>query len=101
LQLYPRNYSRGVIAKLIFGGKEITGDGAPAGLPLNCRFSDAAGVFSSMLKWRTLILVIPGAYISNQGSCAVFPKTNCPFTSFTSRKNENAVIAERYEAGWD
>lgn len=27
LQFYPRNYSRGVIAKLIFGGKDKTGDG--------------------------------------------------------------------------
>jgi len=38
LHFYPHDYSRGVIAKLIFGGKDKMGDGAPAGLPLNCRF---------------------------------------------------------------
>jgi len=43
LQFYPRNYSRGVVAKLNFGGKGKTGDGSPAGLPLNCRFFCIAG----------------------------------------------------------
>jgi hypothetical protein len=38
LQFYPRNYSRGIVAKLIFGGKDKTGNGIPEGLPLNCRF---------------------------------------------------------------
>jgi hypothetical protein len=33
----------GVVAKFLFGGKEKTGDGAPEGLPLIFRFSDAAG----------------------------------------------------------
>jgi len=39
LHICPRNYLGGVVAKFIFGGKEITGDGTPEGLPLNCRFS--------------------------------------------------------------
>ena len=43
----------------VFGGKDITSDGSPEGLPLNFRFSDASGVFSSILRWRTLILVTP------------------------------------------
>jgi len=39
LLLYPRDYSRGIVAKFIFGGKDKAGDGAPDGLPLICRFS--------------------------------------------------------------
>ena len=36
--LCPRDYSGGVVAKFMFGGKDKTGDGTPEGLPLICRF---------------------------------------------------------------
>jgi len=39
LRFSPCDYSRGVVAKFVFGGKDKAGDGAPEGLPLICRFS--------------------------------------------------------------
>jgi hypothetical protein len=50
----------GVVARLNFGGKDKTGDGSPEGLPLNCRFFlvDEFDKINSILRWRTLILVI-------------------------------------------
>jgi hypothetical protein len=61
LQFYPHNYLRGVIAKLIFGGKDKPGNGytrrASAELSIFPR-QNFTGV-SSILRWRTLILVIP------------------------------------------
>jgi hypothetical protein len=62
--------------------------GAPEGLPLNYRFSDAIGVFNSILRWRTLILVTPRI----AGSCAVFPKTNFQLTSIE-------IVFSFYSAG--
>jgi hypothetical protein len=53
----------------MFGGKDKTGDGAPEGLPLICRFFRFGSLSShsrmkttetinSISRWRTLILVI-------------------------------------------
>jgi len=70
LQFYPHVRACGVVAKLIIGGKDDTGNGIPEGLPLNCRFSHLIGfekprmqllitsMVNSILRWRTLILVI-------------------------------------------
>jgi len=70
------DYSDGIVAKLIFGGKDKTGGGAPEGLPLNFRFSlhphlplsywemsQDEGKIISILRWRTLVLVIHSFYI--------------------------------------
>jgi len=80
LRFSPRDYSRDVVAKFVFGGKDKAGDGAPEGLPLICRFSDATGVLNSISRWRTLILVIPTTHYGYSGSCAVFPHLfNCKY----------------------
>ena len=61
------------MAKFVIGGKDKTGDGAPEGLPLNCRFFPLSPCrvnisqsercrremkINSILRWRTLVLVI-------------------------------------------
>jgi hypothetical protein len=58
-----------------FGGKEESGDGTPGGLPLICRFSDATGVFGSISRWRTHILVIlqPEVALRSQDHALSFP----------------------------
>jgi hypothetical protein len=75
LLLCPRDCSRGVVTKFLFRRERESGDGAPGGLPLNCRFSDAIGVFNSTSRWRTHVLVIlpPARMLKSQDHALSFP----------------------------
>ena len=83
--LCPRDCSRVFPAGFYFGGKDGTGDGAPEGLPLICRFSPGG----NRRDWLHLAMENPyprhPTYqneIKRVGSCAVSPNVIWWDTSF-------------------